>query len=66
MFLVMIEWTSEMSSVSFAIFRWVRVSIYSFLVFCMNVSAQRCRKSCCKSVSYKRIPLTCQVTMQHI
>ncbi len=39
MFLVMIEWTSEMSSVSFAMFRCVRVSMYNFLVFCMKVSA---------------------------
>ena len=39
MFFVMIECTSEMSSVSFAMFRCVRVSMYSFFVFCMNVSA---------------------------
>ncbi len=39
MFLVMMEWTSEMSSVNFAMFRCVRVSMYNFLVFCMKVSA---------------------------
>ena len=38
---VIIWWTSYSSSFSFAIFRWVRVSWYSFFVFCMNVSLKQ-------------------------
>ena len=40
MFRVMMLWTSLSSSVSLARFRCVRVSIYSFFVFWMNVSVQ--------------------------